>query len=219
MSMSPESELGEKMAKSAVIAVLVIDAIDDAVPVAKALLEGGVELMELTLRTDAALPALRQISQEVPEMIAGIGTILRPDQVDAVAEAGADFGVAPGTNRRVIRQAKDRELPFAPGIMTPTDIEMALQEDCRIFKYFPANTSGGLPHLKNIAAPFQHLGIGFIPLGGVNDSNMSEYLESPIVSAVGGSWLASREAIQARDWAEITRRAEKAREIVDSIRP
>lgn len=214
--MNLDSEIGRRIAKTKVIAVLVIDRAEDAVPLAKALLDGGVEAMELTLRTPAALDALREVSARVPEMLVGIGTVLTIAQVDDVVEAGASFGVSPGVNPDVIRHAQNQQLPFGPGVMTPTDIDQAVGLGCHLLKFFPASSSGGLTHLKNIAAPFAHLGLGFIPLGGINAANMSEYLDSPLITAIGGSWLAPRDLIAAGDWDEIKRRAAEAREIADS---
>lgn len=200
-----------------VIAVLVIDHLEHAVPVAKALMDGGVSVMELTLRTPVALDALREIRQHVPEMIAGIGTILDVSQVDAVRAAGAAFGVAPGCNPRVIHRAREVGLPFAPGVITPTDVELALELGCRELKFFPAETSGGLPYLDSMAAPFTHLGTRFIPLGGINRDNLASYIASPTVLAVGGSWLAPRGVIAKGVWQQIRESAQDAREIVDRV--
>jgi 2-dehydro-3-deoxyphosphogluconate aldolase/(4S)-4-hydroxy-2-oxoglutarate aldolase len=201
-----------------VIAVLVIDRAEDAVPLAKALLAGGIDVMELTLRTPAAIEALKEIKRNVPEMIAGIGTILTPEQVIEAKAAGAEFGVAPGMNSRVVAKAKEAGLPFAPGICTPSDIEAALEYGCRLLKFFPAETSGGLKHLKNMSAPYMHLGLKFIPLGGLDQNNLASYLADPSVAAVGGSWIAKREMIKANDWAAISAAAAKATETVKAIR-
>ena len=201
-----------------VIAVLVIDRAEDVVPLAKALLAGGIDVMELTLRTPAAIEALKEIKRNVPEMIAGIGTILTPEQVIEAKAAGAEFGVAPGMNPRVVAKAKEAGLPFAPGICTPSDIEAALEHGCRLLKFFPAETSGGLKHLKNMSAPYMHLGLKFIPLGGLDQNNLASYLAEPSVAAVGGSWIAKRETIKANDWAAITAAAAKANETVYSAR-
>lgn len=192
------------------MAVLVIDRVEDAVPVAEALLEGGVDIIELTLRTPAAMDALATVKAEVPGILAGVGTILTPQQVKEVKEAGADFGVAPGVNATVLKAAQEANFPFAPGIMTPTDIETSLEFGSEVLKFFPAGSSGGLAHLKNIAAPYQHLGLKFIPLGGVNADNMKNYLSSPLVCALGGSWLAGKTLIDARDWTGITENARNA---------
>ena len=200
----------QRISDRGVVAVLMIDRVEDAVPVAQALIAGGVDVMELTLRTEAAMGALRAVKAEVPEMLAGVGTILTPSQVEEVQGAGADFGVAPGVNPGVIRAAQALGLPFAPGIMTPTDIEMSVELGCEILKFFPASSSGGLAHLKNIAAPYIHLGLKYIPLGGIDQGNMGDYLSSELIAAIGGSWLASKALIEAQDWAAITRNATAA---------
>ncbi len=213
-----DPELASRIESFAVVAVLVVDRAEDAVPLAGALLEGGVGVMELTLRTPVALDALRAIRKSVPTMIAGVGTILTPDQVSAAIDAGADFGVAPGTNPRVLRAAAEAGFPFAPGIATPSDIEAAIDHECRLLKFFPCEASGGLPYLKNIAAPYAHLGLRYVPLGGLNEKNMATYLAEPMIAALGGSWLAPRELIQACDWAAITARAAAAMEVIRATR-
>lgn len=210
--------LQERLEKCGVVAVLVVDRVDAAVPLAKALLDGGIDAMELTLRTPEALPSLEAIGQKVPEMLAGMGTVLNARQVSEVCKSGASFGVAPGTNASVIREAQRLGLPFAPGVVTPSDIETAFELGCRILKFFPAEPSGGLSYLKNMAAPYMHLGIRFIPLGGLKAENLAAYLADPLVLAVGGSWLAPRDLIQREDWSEITRRAREARQIADRVR-
>ncbi|MFA7343448.1 MAG: bifunctional 4-hydroxy-2-oxoglutarate aldolase/2-dehydro-3-deoxy-phosphogluconate aldolase [Terrimicrobiaceae bacterium] len=218
MSQAFDPELATRIESFGVIAVLVVDRADDAIPLARALLDGGVGVMELTLRTPAALDALKNIRSSVPEMIAGVGTILTPAQVRAAKEAGAAFGVAPGTNAKVLAAARESGLPFAPGIATPTDIESALESGCRLLKFFPSEPSGGLSFLKNIAAPYAHLGLKYIPLGGVNEKNMPAYLEDPNVAAIGGSWLAPRDLVNAADWSAITARCAVAVEIIRSTR-
>ncbi|MBT7983054.1 MAG: bifunctional 4-hydroxy-2-oxoglutarate aldolase/2-dehydro-3-deoxy-phosphogluconate aldolase [Akkermansiaceae bacterium] len=200
-----------------VVAVLMIDRVDDAVPVAEALLRGGVDAMELTLRTDAALPALELITGSVPEMLAGIGTIIKKEQVNQAKDSGAAFGVSPGTNIDVIKAAQDAGLPFAPGIMTPSDIELALPFGCEILKFFPAGSSGGIKHLKNIAAPYAHLGLKYVPLGGINQGNMKDYLKEDIIAAVGGSWIASRDLIDSGQWDQITSNASSAVQAFENL--
>lgn len=209
-------EMLGKIRKTGVIAVLVIDDEKDAVPLAKALLAGGVDIMELTLRTPAALGALKRVKAEVPKMMCGAGTVLTVDQVEQVAEAGAAFAVAPGMNSKIVAKAKEIGLPFAPGICTPSDIEAALEHGCRLMKFFPAESMGGLKHLKNISAPYNHLGLQFIPLGGLSQDNMVAYLASSDVIGIGGSWIAKRESIKAHDWATITANAKAATDAVGS---
>lgn len=212
------SDLQDELRRAGVLAVLTINHTGDAVPVARALLAGGIRAMELTLRTPSALEALRRVRAEVPEMLAGAGTLLRTDQVREAQAAGAVFGVAPGFNPRVAAAARDCGLPFAPGVCTPTDIELALEADCRLLKFFPAEPSGGLPYLRAIAAPFAHLGARFIPLGGIGPANAEAWLREPAVAALGGSWLAPRELIAKHDWAAITANARTAVELAARAR-
>ena len=218
MTWSFPEGLRTRLHQTGVLAVLVLEDAADAVPVARALLDGGVRGLELTLRTPAALEAVKWIRAEVPEMMVGVGTILSPQQAEQAMEAGAAFGVAPGMNPRVVRAARHLGLPFAPGVCTPTDIEMALEEGCRLLKLFPAEPSGGLAYLKTIAAPFAHLGVGFVPLGGLGPSNAESYLCEPSVVALGGSWLAPRRLIEQRDWQAITRNAAEAMNLVSRLR-
>jgi len=211
-------ELFTHLHRTGIIAVLMIDDAEDAVPAARALLAGGVDCMELTLRTPVAMEALRRIRAEVPEMIAGVGTILTPQQARDVKAAGASFGVSPGMNPRVVAEAVQIGLPFAPGICTPSDIEQTLEHGCKLLKFFPAEPCGGLSYLKNIAAPYAHLGLRYVPLGGVDQNNAGSYLSDPLIHAVGGSWLASRQALQSKAWDEITTNARAASQLVTQLR-
>lgn len=212
------SDLHKRLYSSGVIAVLIVDDPNDAVPLARALHSGGVDCIELTLRTESAIESVQRIAKEVPEVVVGVGTILTPQQVDAANDAGADFGVAPGMNPRVVQRAKEIGLPFSPGVCTPTDIEMALELGCRVLKFFPSEPSGGLNYLKSAAAPYMHLGVKYIPLGGVNAKNAEEYLNDSNVLALGGSWLGPRDLIQKKDWGAITQLASDAAEIVRRVR-
>lgn len=210
-------ELIAKLEKARLAAVLTIENPDDAIPMARALLDGGVSVIELAFRTLKAAEAMRRIRENVPEITIGAGTILNPQQVKDAAAVGAAFGVAPGCNPRTIRAAQEHRLPFAPGVATPTDIEIAVENHCNVLKFFPAETSGGLAHLNNLATPFAHLGLRYLPLGGINAGNLATYLQSPLVVCVGGSWLAKPEVIQRRDWETIRRNAAAAMTIVRSI--
>ena len=174
--------------------------------------------MELTLRTPTAMDALRRIRATVPDMIVGAGTVLTPQQARECVAAGAAFAVAPGMNPRVVMEARQAGLPFAPGISTPSDIELALEQGCGLLKLFPAEPLGGISYLHSIAAPYVHLGVSFIPLGGVNTGNARQYLEEPSVRALGGSWLAPRELIQSRRWDVITENARQATDLVKRVR-
>ncbi|WP_289054861.1 bifunctional 4-hydroxy-2-oxoglutarate aldolase/2-dehydro-3-deoxy-phosphogluconate aldolase [Carboxylicivirga marina] len=208
----------KKVNDAGVIAVLVIDEVKQAVPVAKALLAGGVSAIELTLRTPVAWDAAKAIKDAVPEITLGFGTVLTVEQVRNAAKLGADFAVAPGCNPRVIAAAQEHGLSFAPGVVTPSDIEMALEQGCRILKYFPAETSGGMKHLSNMVAPYNYLNLKFIPLGGVNVNNAADYLKSPLITAIGGSWIAKQDLIQGEQWDTITRNAEEISQLIKHIR-
>ena len=215
--MAMSAALANKIDDSGVIAVLIIDEVKHAVPMARALLKGGVDAIELTLRTPAAIEAAKAIKREVPEITLGFGTVLTTDQVKEVVDVGADFAVSPGCNPKIIAEARKYGLSFAPGIMTPTDIELAIQEGCRILKFFPAETSGGIKHLESMAAPYQHLGLKFIPLGGCNIENAGSYLKSPLITAIGGTWVAKRPLIQSENWDQITQNAEQIRSLIRSL--
>ena len=209
-------EIENLISKAKIIAVLTVDNPNHAVPLARALLAGGIKAMELTLRTPQAMECLIRIVNEVPEMLAGVGTVIRPDQVREAKANGAAFAVSPGTSRRVLEAAKEVGLFFAPGIATPSDIEAALEYDCRLMKYFPAETSGGLPHLRGMAAPYSYLAVKFIPLGGINENNLKTYLSDPLIPVVGGSWIAKPEEIKNADWETIRIRAQTASSLAAS---
>ena len=194
----------QEIAASRAIATVTIENTESAKPLAEALLAGGIRCIEITLRTPAALESMQIVAQAFPEMQVMAGTVIAPEQVKAVQDAGAVCAVAPGTNRKVIEAALDANLPFAPGIATPSEIETALEYDCDILKLFPAEPLGGLSYLNNMQTPYAHLGIQFIPLGGLNAENAEAYLKEAFILAVGGSWIAKTFAIEAGDWAGIT---------------
>ena len=208
----------ERIERCGVIATLVIDEAENVVPLAKALLACGIDVMELTLRTPAAIDALKIVREQVPQMLTGIGTILSPDQLDAVVDAGAAFGVSPGLNSKVVLRAQELGLPFAPGVVTPTDIEAAIELGCRELKFFPAEPSGGIKYLRSMYAAYAHLGLQFIPLGGLNARNMAGYLFDSAVPAIGGSWLATRKLIQNQNWSAVIDNATEARRIIEELK-
>lgn len=212
-SQFPASML-DRISNSGVIAVLVVDEAASVVPLARALIACGINVMELTLRTDAAVAALRLVKQEVPEMLAGVGTVLSPGQLDEVMDAGAEFAVSPGLNPKVVQHAQSIGLPFAPGVATPSEMEQAIDLGCRELKFFPAEPIGGIKYLKSMSAPYRHLGLQFIPLGGINANQLGAYLADPSVLAVGGSWIAPRQIIAKSDWSTVIDRATESRRIV-----
>jgi 2-dehydro-3-deoxyphosphogluconate aldolase/(4S)-4-hydroxy-2-oxoglutarate aldolase len=192
------------------VPVLTLDNATDALWVAEAFAEAGLDVMEITLRTPAALECLRAVRREYPGFCLGAGTLLDAEQVAAAVDAGAAFGVAPGVNESVILAAHDRGLPFVPGVATPSEIERALMLSCPVLKLFPAEPIGGLPYLKAVAAPYAHTGVRFIPLGGITPDLAPGYLRHPQVAAIGGSWLVTAADFQARDRSVLVGRARDA---------
>ena len=209
--------LCDRLVQSGVIAVLVIDHVDHAIPTAEALYKGGIEIAEVTMRTPSAASSLALISKELPEMLAVAGTVLSPAQVDCAIDSGAAMAVSPGLQKETLLRAQQQGLPFAPGVLTPTEIEKAIALGCKTLKFFPAATAGGIRLLQSVAAPYQHLDLKFLPTGSIAENAVADYLRLPATMAVGGSWIAPRSLIQAENWEEITRRAQRARQIVESF--
>lgn len=201
-----------------VVPVIAIDEAEKALALADALLEGGLPVAEITFRTEAARDVIARMAAERPEMIVGAGTVLTEAQADEALAAGARFALSPGIDGAVLDHAARIGLPFAPGIMTPSDLQLALRHGCPMVKFFPAMPAGGPSMLKNIAAPYAHTGIGFNPTGGVTLDNLADWLAVPQVRAVGGTWIATRADIAAGNWAQITRNATEAVARVKDIR-
>jgi 2-dehydro-3-deoxyphosphogluconate aldolase / (4S)-4-hydroxy-2-oxoglutarate aldolase len=187
------------------VCVAVIDRVEDAVPLAEALLAGGLNVLEVTFRTDAAAAAIRKVRAALPDMHVGAGTVLNVEQFKRALDAGSQFGVSPGLDEAVLRAAAAAKIPFLPGVMTPSDIIRALNEGVKLLKFFPAETAGGVNMLKALAAPFAPSGVRFVPTGGINVAKLQSYLALPAVEAVGGSWMAERSLIKDGNWFEITR--------------
>ncbi len=188
-----------------IVPVVVIDRVESAEPLAEALLAGGLDIMEITFRTAAAAASIERIATRFPEMLLGAGTLLDVEQVKRAKDAGAVFGLAPGLNPRIIAAAKDIGLQFSPGVMTPSEVELALSLGCKLLKFFPAEAAGGVNMLKSLAGPYGHTGVKFIPTGGVSASNLSDYLKLPVVAAIGGSWMVDKQLVNEGKWSEITR--------------
>ncbi len=205
----PDSLL-QQVRQMRIIAVVVIDDPEQAVPLANCLLDSGIRAIELTLRTPAAFEALKNIRSQCPQMTAGLGTVLFTQQVQQAVDGDAAFAVSPGMNPNIVKAAIEAKLPFAPGITTPSEVETAVELGCRLLKFFPAEPSGGLPYLKAMNAPYAHLDLQYIPLGGLNECNFVEYLNLDCVPAVGGSWIAPRNQIVAGDWSSIAATAKRA---------
>ncbi|MCL2213769.1 MAG: bifunctional 4-hydroxy-2-oxoglutarate aldolase/2-dehydro-3-deoxy-phosphogluconate aldolase [Treponema sp.] len=219
MKLTMPKEVQDEIAKQGIIAVLEIESESSAVPLAKALLDGGITVIELALRTKAAFPSISLIADELPQMYIGIGTVIEPGQAQSVKKIkGVRFAVSPGINVGIVKEAIEADLPFAPGIATPSELELAVSLCCRTVKLFPVESMGGLKYLKSINGPYNHLGIKYIPLGGVTADNLASYAGFAPVLAVGGSWIATKELISAQNWKEITRRAREAKDIWDKNR-
>lgn len=193
-----------------VVPILTIDDAKDAIGVADALADGGLSCLEVTFRTPAAAEAIRRIARERPALFLGAGTVLTIEQAALAKDAGARFVLAPGLNRKVVGWCQDHDLPIFPGICTPTDIEMALEQGLSVLKFFPAEPIGGLPYLKAIAAPFP--GVSFLPTGGINAGNVGAYLAWDRVVACGGSWMAPTPWMSAREFDRIREAARAAAE-------
>jgi len=191
-----------------VLPVIVITDVAQAVPLAEALLAGGIDAMEITLRHVAGLPAIEAVARSVPGMQVGAGTVTRVQEVAMVCNAGASFALSPGFTDALLDEAQAASLPFVPGVMSPGEVMRARERGIGLMKLFPAEQAGGIGMLKALAGPLGD--VRFCPTGGVSPANMAAFLQQPNVAMVGGSWLTPREALEARDWARITRLAQEA---------
>jgi 2-dehydro-3-deoxyphosphogluconate aldolase/(4S)-4-hydroxy-2-oxoglutarate aldolase len=213
--MTSNIDVFEQLDQYRVIPVIAIDSVNSALPLADALLKGGLPLAEITFRTASAAEVIAVLTEKRPELLVGAGTVLTAQAVGDAVEAGASFAVAPGTNPNVIREAQCRDLPFVPGIATASEIELALSTGSTLLKFFPAELFGGVAMLKALAAPYEHTGVRFMPTGGVNLDNVEEYLALSYVSVVGGTWLATKRDIAERRWDDI---AVKCRQVARLLR-
>ncbi|MEV1118579.1 bifunctional 4-hydroxy-2-oxoglutarate aldolase/2-dehydro-3-deoxy-phosphogluconate aldolase [Actinosynnema sp. NPDC049800] len=196
------------LALSPVIPVVVVDDAEHAVPLAEALLRGGVRVIELTLRTPAALAAIERVAAEVPGIVIGAGTVTAPEHAEQAAKAGAAFLVTPGSTDRVLDAAEDTGLPFLPGAATVSEAMRLAERGLTSLKFFPAEAAGGVDYLKSIGGPLP--GLRFCPTGGITPATAPNYLALPNVGCVGGSWLAPKDALVAGDWARIEELARAA---------
>lgn len=188
---------------SKIIPVITIYDLKTSVNLARALVKGGIKILEITLRSDNALEAIKLISQEVPEAVVGAGTIINSKQLELASKAGAKFFISPGLNAIFAKEAYELHLPLIPGVATAGELMLALEFGFNTLKFFPAEAAGGVNMLKSLAMPFKE--VKFCPTGGINTHNMNEYLKLENVLCVGGSWLSSKELIQRQNWDEITK--------------
>lgn len=206
----------EQIAACGIVPVVVLDDPQQALPTARALLAGGINVMEITFRTAAARASIEQVSREMPDMIVGAGTVINVQQLAEAADAGAQFIVSPGSSRDVILAAQKRELPIVPGVVSPSEIMLGLELGLLVFKFFPAETYGGLKAIQALSGPFPQ--IRFIPTGGINQKNAGEYFKNPKILAVGGSWMVSADMIRSGRFDQISEKAAEATKLFREIR-
>ncbi|MCL2588834.1 MAG: bifunctional 4-hydroxy-2-oxoglutarate aldolase/2-dehydro-3-deoxy-phosphogluconate aldolase [Oscillospiraceae bacterium] len=209
--MAKTTDVLNRLSGCGIVPVVVLDRVEDAVPTAKALLAGGVDVMEITLRTAAGLDSIREVAKHCPDMCVGAGTVLTLDQCKAVVEAGAKFIVSPGFYQPLVEWCIANDVPVTPGCVTPTEITAALALGLKVVKFFPANVYGGLSAMKALSGPFGD--VKFIPTGGVDGKNLAEYIAAPFIHAVGGSWLCTKADIAAGNFDKITALSAEAQKI------
>jgi 2-dehydro-3-deoxyphosphogluconate aldolase/(4S)-4-hydroxy-2-oxoglutarate aldolase len=206
----------ENFYRIGIIPVLEIDSVERALPLAEALLAGGLPIAEVTLRTEAAVASIRAIARDAPDVFVGAGTVIDREQAEAARDAGAQFLVSPGMVEEVVMWAQDNQLPILAGAATPSDMIRGIHLGLDLLKFFPAEVMGGLRAIKAISDPFPQL--RFIPTGGIRLENAAEYLQHEKIQAVGGSWVAKRQMIADGKFEEITRMAKEAHELVKRVR-
>jgi len=210
------NEIIQKLGQIGIIPVIAIEDASSAVPLGQALLDGGLPCAEITFRTAAASDAIREISAAHPDILVGAGTVLTVSQAESAKASGARFIVTPGFDAQVVDWCLANDMAVTPGVMTPTDINLALNKNLTVLKFFPAEAAGGVKTLKAIGGPFA--GVKFIPTGGISIDNLAEYLSLPMVHACGGSFMVKKQVIAAGDFAAITRLARAAVDIVNATR-
>ena len=210
------TEMLEKIKQIGIIPVVVLDDAKDALPIGKALLEGGLPCAEVTFRTAAAKECIKILSEAYPDLLVGAGTVLTPAQVDDAIEAGAKFIVSPGTNPKTIQYCKEKGIEILPGTTNPSDIEQALENGVTTVKFFPAEAAGGLKMIKAMSAPY--VDVTFMPTGGITADNVRDYLKFNKIIACVGSWMVPKNLVAEGKFDEITRLVKEASEIVKEVR-
>lgn len=198
----------EKLNKIGIVPVVVINNVEDAAPLAKALCAGGLPCAEVTFRTAAAKEAIKIMTETCPEMVVGAGTVLNAEQVDAAVEAGATFIVSPGLNPKTVKYCQEKGVAVTPGTSSPTDIEQAIELGLDVVKFFPAEQSGGIAKIKAMAAPYVNM--KFMPTGGINAKNINDYLSFPKIIACGGSWMVPAKLVDEKKFDEIEKMTREA---------
>lgn len=209
-------EIAEKFQKFGVVPVVVLEDTKDAVPLAKALVEGGLPCAEVTFRTEAAEESIRLMAEQFPEMLVGAGTVLTTEQVDAAVGAGAKFIVSPGFDPKIVDYCLEKDIPVFPGCITPSEVAQAVKRGLKVVKFFPAEPAGGLKYIRAIAAPYTMM--KFMPTGGINPQNVREYLAYDRIAACGGSWMVKNTMIENNEFDRIEELVKEAVEIVKESR-
>ncbi len=210
------SDIQEKLLDFGVVPVVVLKNSKDALPLAEALMKGGLKCAEVTFRTDAAAESIRIMTEAFPEMLVGAGTVLSIEKVDEAIEAGAKFIVSPGFDEELVDYCLSKDIPVFPGVATPTEALMGIKKGLKVLKFFPAEQAGGLPMIKAMAAPYT--GLRFMPTGGINEKNLPDYLSNDKVAACGGSWMVKGEYVENGDFDKIEELTREAVETVKRIR-
>ena len=206
----------EKVIETGIVPVVVLNKVEDAVPLARALLKGGINFMEITFRTECASECISVISREVPDMTVGAGTVINVNQAITAVENGAEFIVSPGLDEAVVLWAMGNNVPVIPGTVTPTEIMRAISLGLNVLKFFPADVYGGIKALKALSAPFGQ--VRFLPTGGVSEANLKDFISEKSVAAVGGSWVCKKDDILNHDWDKITNLSANAVKIIKESR-
>lgn len=206
----------ERVFNTGIVPVVVLNNVEDAVPLANALLKGGIDFMEITFRTECAAECIAKISKEVPEVVVGAGTVLNVEQAKLAVENGAKFIVSPGLDEETVTWAIGNNIPVIPGCVTPTEIMKAISLGLKVVKFFPADVYGGIKAIKALSAPFGQ--IKFLPTGGISEANLKDFIENKSVAAIGGSWVCKKDDIANHDWDKITSLSENAVKIIKETR-
>lgn len=210
------NELEEKFYETRVVPVVVLEDAEDAVPLAQALVEGGLLSAEVTFRTAAAEESIRRMTEAFPQMLVGAGTVLTKEQVDAAAAAGAKFIVSPGFDPEIVDYCLEKKIPVLPGCISPSEVAQAVKRGLTIVKFFPAEQAGGIAMIKAMAAPY--VGLKFMPTGGINAGNLTEYLSCDKILCCGGSWMVKGDLVKAENFGKIRGLSAETRKLVDTIR-
>ncbi len=206
----------DRVCEAGIVPVVVLNRVEDAVPLAGALLKGGITFMEITFRTECAADCIEVISREVPDMTVGAGTVINVEQAKTAVAGGAKFIVSPGFDEETVRWALDNDIPVIPGTVTPTEIMKAVGMGLRVLKFFPADVYGGIKAIKALSAPFGQ--VRFLPTGGVSPDNLKDFISNKAVAAVGGSWVCKKDDVANHDWDKITALSAEAVKTIKEMR-